>query len=353
MRRHHRILGVLLCLLLLLPGCGTKIEQVPVDEPEPVEPVEEAPAIRSYLSGWEIEPGRLKQRPMAVMLDNHPQARWQHNITLADLVYEIPVEGTYTRYMALFLTNEPDEIGSVRSARPYFVRLAEEYQAVYVHAGGSEEAKNLARNSTAVIDMDAIVASPAEFWRVDHKKAPHNLYTSSEAIRQFETNHGGTQAVEGVERFQFEDEPTARGDGASDVIIRYFADNETEYRFDEASHTYRRYKDGVLHIDEKDEKELAVANIIIQRVESRVIDQEGRLAVDVVGAGEGMLYTQGQKWPITWSKTSEDAPTTYRLENGEPLTLVPGQTWIQVIDQRTAVEDQVEVSKTDQGEDTP
>ena len=43
-----------------------------------------------------------RRRPVAVMIDNHPNARPQSGINQADLIYEMKVEGTYTRLMAVF-----------------------------------------------------------------------------------------------------------------------------------------------------------------------------------------------------------------------------------------------------------
>lgn len=71
------------------------------------------------------------------MLDNHDDARPQAQISKADIIYEYRVEGEFTRYMALFQSNFPENVGPVRSARPYFVQTAKEYNAIYAHWGGS------------------------------------------------------------------------------------------------------------------------------------------------------------------------------------------------------------------------
>ena len=108
---------------------------------------------KSALNGKYYREEQLKARPISVIYDNHPSARWQAGITKADIVYECEVEYPYTRYMAVFQTGYPEHIGPIRSARSYFIRYASEYDSVYVHVGGSEEALALIRDN-GIADID-------------------------------------------------------------------------------------------------------------------------------------------------------------------------------------------------------
>lgn len=343
--KKSRIFFILLIFtLLFVTACQeTAIEQVDMeDKEEPsVEEVveeeveEEEDVIVSYLSGLTCEEDDLKKRPVAVMMDNHPGARWQKNINQAEVVFEIPVEGTFTRYMAVYLINEPVEIGSVRSARPYFVSLAYGLNAVYVHAGGSEEAKANCRN-WGIVDMDAIVASTTDFWRVDHKFAPHNLYTSFEKIREFELSRYGENQQEVPEPLGEFSEERPMGE-IQNFTINYFDDNQTRYEWDETVDRYRRYKDGELHIDESDDSPVYVDNIIIFNLSSQVLDNEGRLGINTVGSGEGNLVVNGERMPIRWEKTAHEEPLVFTDVEGNYIPLKSGNTWIHILDQRGEV----------------
>ncbi len=99
--------------------------------------------IPSPLSGIYADEEKINRRVVAVMFDNHPKARWQAGLKDAEIVYEFPVEAPYTRYLGLFLINDPESIGPIRSSRPYFVTKVLEYDAVYVRVGGSEQAKKI------------------------------------------------------------------------------------------------------------------------------------------------------------------------------------------------------------------
>ena len=120
-------------------------------------------------------------RPIAAMIDNHPYARPESGLAQADIVYEALAEGGITRFLGLFFTQPAEKIGPIRSARHYFIYWADEYNAMYAHCGGYPEAYT-AIAATGIADMDDLKGSPG-FWRNSDREAPHNLYTSTAALR--------------------------------------------------------------------------------------------------------------------------------------------------------------------------
>ena len=80
-------------------------------------------------------------------------------------------------------------------------------------------------------------------------------------------------------------------------------------------------------------KQLMAKNIIIQRVKNYDIkgDKEGRQNLDTVGSGSGMYITRGKAINIKWSKSSRSSATKYTDENGNEISLNPGQTWVQIV----------------------
>jgi len=144
--------------------------------------------VRRALDGVYTRPELANLAPVAVMIDNHPDARPQSGIEKAGLVYEAEVEGYYTRLMAVFSDeNEVVKIGPVRSARPYFVDWANELNAVYAHCGGSPEALvNIEQKG--IVDLNEIY-SGRFFWRATDRSAPHNIYLSAKNFNKFLTDH--------------------------------------------------------------------------------------------------------------------------------------------------------------------
>ncbi len=307
----------------------------PLPEPEPVVIVPEG--IPSPLSGnygpEEIVNGRI----MAIVFDNHPAARWQAGLKYAEVVYEYPVEGTFTRYMGLFLLNHPEgQIGPVRSARPYLVTKAYEFDAIFVHVGGSEAAKSDARN-LKIAEIDGLTSSPRVFWRESSKKAPNNLYTSLDELRKVQKDKGFRDKSE-FQGFIFAGEEVQRiGSPANKVEIIYNKSNNTRFEYDYDSETYLRFKDGKPHVDESDGSQLKADNIIIQKTNIKVLDNEGRLGITVEGEGSGFYISRGLSEEITWSKTSRSGKTFYFDSSGNEIQLKPGITWIQIIGGNSSV----------------
>lgn len=339
---------ILIAILIALLSTGCKKEKI--EEPTVIEGTkdvikeediikEELPekiGIPSPLSGIYALDEKVNRRPVAIMFDNHPSARWQSGLKDAEIIYEFLVEAPYTRYMGIYLINDPSSIGPIRSARPYFITSSLEYDAVYVHVGGSEQAKSDAK-TLKIADIDGLSSSNKVFWRKSHKKIPHNTYSSMEAIRTTQEERKYKIIGEYIP-FKFnEDETSIEGSVANKVIIKYRKDNNTEYNYDEEKKIYSRTKDGKLHIDEADETPITAKNIIIQEAKTKVLDNEGRLEIQLIGEGQGKYITHGKFIDIKWVKKSRNDKTIYYTLEGEEIILNPGVTWIQIVEPKTEI----------------
>lgn len=315
------------------------VEEAEEEIIEEVVEIEEKIGIPSPMSGIYAEEERVNRRPLAIMFDNHPRARWQAGLKDAEIVYEFLVEFPYTRYMAIYLINDPELIGPVRSARPYFITTSLEYDAVYVHVGGSTQAKQDIR-SLSLADIDGLSSGKDVFWRLTHKKAPNNMYSSMEALRNEMERKKYRINTEYIP-FKFrEDEMDMDMEGldAETIIINYRKDNISEYHYDKEEKQYRRFKDGELHIDESDDTAIIAKNIIIQRATTRVLDSVGRLSIDLEGSGDGIYISNGKAIDIKWLKASKKAKTLYyKADNNEEIILNPGVTWIQIVQNDTDI----------------
>lgn len=305
-------------------------------EVEEIEIIPEKIGVPSPLSGIYASEEKVNRRPIAIMFDNHPRARWQAGLKDAEIVYEFLVEFPYTRYMGIYLINDPESVGPIRSARPYFITTSLEYDAVYVHVGGSAQAKKDIRN-LQLADIDGLSSTKDVFWRKSHKRAPNNMYSSIEALRNdIEKRKYRLEGEYKPFKFQ-ENEQDIDGIVSNKVLIKYRKDNTTEYNYNKKEKLYERVKDGELHIDESDSTPITAKNIIIQRVKTRVIDSEGRLSIDLEGSGEGKYITNGKSMDIKWFKSSKKGKTLYYDYNDEEIILNPGVTWVQIVENNTDI----------------
>jgi hypothetical protein len=70
------------------------------------------------LTGANTPNGKVASRAaLAIKVENHPLARPQAGLNAADIVYEEPVEGGLTRFIAVYQCASSDRVGPVRSGR--------------------------------------------------------------------------------------------------------------------------------------------------------------------------------------------------------------------------------------------
>jgi hypothetical protein len=81
---------------------------------------------------------------------------------------------------------------------------------------------------------------------------------------------------------------------------------------------------------------LKATNLIL--VEVDVVSLPGTDAIGtqipesiVVGEGIGMVISGQMSAPITWHKPSESSPWAFHDTTGSPITLRPGNTWIELV----------------------
>lgn len=275
------------------------------------------------------------RRALMVSYDNINYAWPQAGVTYADFTVEILAEGLITRLLGVFFANPPDYVGPIRSARPYIVVKALEYDAYLAHVGGSQQAlSDIVSHGAA--DLDGLWSGA--FERRDHKSAPHNTYAVyedliSEAKRQGYRSSGSTDFY----GFDAESPAGAQGD-ANHLAFEYRkpytygdAGYVVEFYYDEATNSYFRYVNGEQYFDEIDGNPFAVSNIVVQYAEHSVLDGEGRLAIDLFSGGQAYQFRDGKVYALTWSKDDYGSLTDFAYEDGSKILLTPGRTAFLVV----------------------
>lgn len=271
----------------------------------------------------------VKTRPMMYMVENQAKARPQDGLHLADIVYEILAEGEITRFIAVYQSQEAEVIGPVRSIRPYFVQLGYGMDALVVHAGWSQEAMNIIV-AKKVAHFDEVYGDGAYYWRDKSRKAPHNLYSSTELIRsgalkkKFREEWKGPSLTFSPER----EIPVITGQLATSVTIPYIQGYTVGYEYDAANNRYNRIMAGELHKDKSTGTQITAKNIIVAFSKHKILDSAGRRDVDVIGPGEGYIIQRGQLRNITWE--NKDGIIRAYID-GQEVELLPGQTWIHIV----------------------
>ena len=277
------------------------------------------------------------ERDIAVMIYNHTKARPYHSgLDESYLVYEILVEGGYTRYMALYNDKDTGRIGSVRSSRHYFLDYAMENDAVYVHWGWSPQAQSDIA-SYGINNINGLSYENVYFYRDKslNVSLEHTGFTDMEKINKGIKALGYSTktdkdvllnySVEDVDLTEVENEIMAYN-----VNIPYSGITTTSYVYDPETKMYNRFVNDEAHVDYVTKEQYAFKNIITYKLKSTVLDSAGRIELDNIGSGEGYYITNGYAVPITWEKASRKAQTKYYFEDGTELKVSDGNTFIQI-----------------------
>lgn len=287
------------------------------------------------IDGVEVPGSAVNLFPIAVMIENLVSIRPQAGLGQANLVYEALAEGGITRFMAIYAHQENiPKIGPVRSARHYFVEWAEEYHGIYSYVGGSPQALGITNSSDYIIDLNQFY-SPSYYYRDEAIDAPHNLFSSSELLSYALRDHNLTDAAGDYTPYVFKAnaEKNERPDSIQPIQINFSnADYQVEWRYDRSSNSYLRWNGGEPHLDANTSTQLSARNIIIQKVETSLIDPvTGRLDMVTEGEGEALLFQDGQTIPGYWVKDERGERTQFITLEREPMLFNRGVTWIEVV----------------------
>lgn len=342
MRKHYAFV-IFIVAMLLLAACK-KGEDGETTAPKE-EPKEEEKVVYTYpFTGLETEE-EPTNRAIAVMVNNHAKARPQSGLNEADIVFEMLAEGNITRFLALYQSTLPQRVGPVRSAREYYFRLADGYDAIYVYHGAANFIDEMIRDSGIDFLNGAHYDNDKQlFIRETFRVAPHNSYLlMEEAYNRAESK--GYEITADHKPLTFLDEgETVTGEAASYVKISYFPNSTfVEYKYDETTGTYLRYSDGVQTVDFETETPIQLNNVLIIEAEHRVIDAEGRRAIDLESGGFGYLLQQGKVQHVQWENRDG---MIVPVKDGEVVPFVPGRTWVNVIQlESQANVEQVQISE--------
>jgi len=252
--------------------------------------------------------------------------------------------------VAIFQSEIPEKIGPVRSTRDYFVDFAFNHDSIFVHHGGSPTGYTRVRNSGVAV-MDGMNLEGSVFWRdrtypswasnSGTRALEHSSYTSFERMERHITNQNIRFEINDNPAFgfTFNDEITTPVNAlATRVRVPFSTGYPRTFVFDAETREYLVENRHGAHLDAENRAQVSVANILVQLTDMRVVDNAGRRSVTTIGEGRGYFITDGLVREVTWVRSSLESPMQWYFLDGEPLTLRPGRTWINVLQSSVSVE---------------
>ena len=266
----------------------------------------------------------------SVMIDNHVDARPSVGLAKAGLIYETIVESPITRFLAVFSSDdEIDKIGPVRSARPFYIDFASEFNGPYIHVGGSNDALEM----LSLYKYDVNEFSRGNyFWRDGNRYQPHNVFSSSDLVNKIVKNSNwefDDQFDSWIFKADVSEEERQENKIKIDINFKSY-DFAVRWEYARESNDYIRGQGGRVHKDQSGD-EIRAKNIAIMYTTSRVIDDYGRREVKTIGEGESVVFQDGKAIEGRWRRTNKNSRTRFYSEDGEEVEFNVGTSWIEVV----------------------
>jgi hypothetical protein len=272
---------------------------------------------------------------LAVKVENLPQARPQWGLDQADIVFEEPVEGGITRFVAVYDCQGASRIEPVRSGRFDDPEILEPLgKVLFAYAGAIQPVVNEVDSPGSLLEDVGIDKAPQAYWRDPDRYAPHNLVSSTSALYSAAKQLGYPEKPPHA-IFSY-GKPVPGGTPAAVVNIHYPIDTTTWTWDRSAGVWYRSYSDTGPAM-QGDGRQVAASNVVVMLVPNYetpwVEDPTGahEYVMGLKGSGPAWVFRDGEQYLGRWERPLLEDPTTFVEKDGSRITLTPGNTWVEYV----------------------
>ena len=303
------------------PSTTTTLEPTTSTVPAPTWP----------LTGLAVDDEASLNRPaLAVKIDNHSLARPQSGLNAADIVFEENVENL-TRFAAVFQSTQASPVGPIRSGRTQDIDLLGSFNGpLFAWSGGN------ARVTAAIRASDLRQLSAQQqpgFFRSDSRPAPHDLYSSTDALFALAPADAGPPPPQ----FEYR---SATAAPAGDVVggVDIAMDGvKVRWTWDAASSMFLRTSDNKVHKDADFDAQVSTHNVVVLYLQYRASPADaGSPEAQTIGSGQAFVLSAGRVIQGTWTRTDRLQPFTLTDATGHVIELTPGRTFVELARDGTA-----------------
>lgn len=293
-----------------------------------------APPPTCPLTGKAPSSGSVPNRPaLAIKVENLPQARPQTGLQSADIVYEEPVEAYITRFIVVFQCHEASRVEPVRSARMEDPDILLQFgKPLFGYAGGVPSVMAAVKRA-GIHDVNFNI-DPSAYPRDPNRYAPHNLYTSTEALWKY------APAGEGAPKpvFTYSRTLPSGATPATSVHLDFSLWSNVTWKWSAKGRTWVRYYNGTTPANLSDGQIISARNIVVQVVKvtnTGIVDPNGVHSpfAHVIGSGKAYIFRGGHVIVGRWIRSSVGQITKFVDSSGKVIPLTPGNTWVELYPQ--------------------
>lgn len=310
---------------------------------EPQEPrTEESPLNGLLFTKKEME-ALKKRRPVAVMTNNHVDARPASGYNSADIVFETNAESGITRSLAIYWSSAPDKVGPIRSLRQYYLEWASEFDPLLIRDGCAEstDPKANACGNVYTYGLKDISTIGAWRWNDGRRYAPHNEYSSVNNAWEYAKKMNWDSFPSSIQSLEFKNDADMKDRGKKTVakIVFHMRINnggayDVIWTYDQDTNTYYRKVGGKADIDQETNTQVTAKNVVIQKVKmSASSDGTARVVIPTIGEGDAIILQDGKIINGKWKKESRTGRTKYYNSSGSAVKFNRGRIWISAMPQ--------------------
>ena len=284
------------------------------------------PGILPYLG---VAGQAARAQPVFVKIDNSSAASPHSGLNNADIVIEEEVEWGITRFAAIFHSQDAT-VGPVRSGRTTDLNFLPALgRPAFVYSGANTVTDILLRRIESVDNRSA--ARNGNYWRQSGRRAPSNLFASTS---QFGSGEGAPPA------FLHYRDPAEPIDGIATSTISISFGSSTAF-WERSDDGWLRSQNGRRHLT-TDGTQVSASSVVVvwvTSVDTGMVDSAGGVVPEFIllGTGPAAVLIDGQRVEGSWAKPSLSSPLTLIDDAGEPLGVMPGRTWIELVSEGDVV----------------
>lgn len=310
---------------------GTADESSSVaQEPEVVAPVMVHP-----FSGRNADPNS----PVLILkIDNSPGARPHTGLQAADIVYVEEIEGGYNRFVAVYSSNFPREVGPVRSARVSDLDIVAQFGRPAFGYSGAQSRLIPALKAANFIDVSGLTG-PEGWVRSTERFGPYDFMARPAGLLERAAEIGEVSTAKDI-GLTFGESPMVGGWPVTDVDVKYPA-SKVGFRWDPLEKNWQVLLDGETDVDTYTNKPVSASTVLIPIVKqssSGYRDKWGGVTPkqETIGEGAVLVLRDGRAMWARWSRSSPDEGIKI-TKDGQVVPMAAGQIWFVLTDRATKI----------------
>jgi hypothetical protein len=268
------------------------------------------------------DPDAATRQTLVVKIDNSPPARPQSGLNEADMVFEEIVNDSLTRFALVYQSMGDNPVGPARSGRIQDIDLMGMFNHPLFAWSGGNATVTAAIRASDLVDIGPSRASV--YVRSRDRAAPHNLYSSTSALWTQTT----ADAAPPGPIWQFRPADMApQGSPSAGVDVKLDS-VDASWRWDAGEGVYLRRTDGRAHLDALS-GQVSTDNVVVLGMEYLPGISDSPDA-QTIGTGEAWVFSGGSYVHGTWTRDDRLQPFTLTADDGRPILLTPGRTFVEL-----------------------